>query len=311
MNLPTRFTELIGCERPIQLASMSGIADARLAAAVSNAGGLGMLGVGRRGPDLLEPMIDDVLRATERPVGAGFIVAFLDRDSLALAAERLPVIEFFFGWPDPALVPERCITGWQIGSVAEARAAVDAGCRFVIAQGVEAGGHVRGEVELDELLGATRDAVGDDIALVAAGGIGTADDVERAFRAGADAVRVGTRFVAAVESPAHDRYVELLTESTDTDTELSEAFWVGWPDAPHRVLTSAVDASGDAPDVIGTMPGPDGAERPIPRFFVSPPTHHVDGRVDAMALYAGIGSTGAVDGRVSAAALVDQLVPPT
>ena len=286
---------------------MGGISTAQLAAAVAEAGGLGMLGIGSRGIDVLTAWIDDVLALTSRPVGVGFINEFLDRDAVALAVERLPVIEFYWGWPDPELVADGRIVGWQVGSVDEARAAIDAGCAYVAVQGIEAGGHVRGNVELDELLASTRIALGHDAVIVAGGGVGTAADVRRLLDQGADAVRVGTRFVAATESAAHDRYVELLTEATDSDTELSEAFWLGWPEAQHRVLTSAVEASGEGDDVVGSMPGPDGRRVRVPRFFVSPPTRDFDGFIDAMALYAGTGSTGAVDGRVAAADVVAEL----
>jgi nitronate monooxygenase len=304
----TRFTELVGCEHPVQLAAMSGVADGRLAAAVCAAGGLGMIGVGRRGPADVGRMIDQLRAATDRPAGAGFIVDFVDPGSLELAVARLPIVEFFWGRPDARLVPDGRITGWQVGSVDEARAAVDAGCRYVVAQGVEAGGHVRGSTELLDLVAATRDAVGDEPVIVAGGGIGTASQVRRALRAGADGVRVGTRFVAADESPANDRYVQLLAGATDSDTELSESFRVGWPDALHRVLTSAVEVSGDADDVVGSMPGPDGERRKVPRYFVSPPTREFDGLIDAMALYAGLGSVGAVRGRQPAAEIVAELV---
>jgi NAD(P)H-dependent flavin oxidoreductase YrpB (nitropropane dioxygenase family) len=267
-----------------------------------------MLGVGRLGADALTTMIDEAEAATDRSIGAGFITEFADEAALQVAFERLSVVEFFWGWPDPALVPDGPVVGWQVGSVDAARAAVDAGCRYVAVQGLEAGGHVRGEVELDHLLADVRDALGADIVVAAGGGIGTAGDVRRVLAAGADAVRIGTRFVATHESAAHDRYVELLAGATDADTELSEAFWVGWPEALHRVLTSAVEASGDADDVIGSMPGPGDERRIVPRFFVSPPTRAYDGLIDAMALYAGTGSTGAVTGRQSAAEVVADLL---
>lgn len=302
----TRFTDLIGCELPVQCAAMSGIVTPELAAAVSNAGGLGMLAAGRRGVDVLARQIDATRALTDRPVGIGFIVEFLDRDVLAAAYDALPVVEFFWGRPDPELVDERAIVGWQVGTADEARAAADAGCRYVVAQGIEAGGHVRGEIELDDLVPAVRAAVGDEMAVLAAGAVATAADVRHALDLGADAVRVGSRFVATHESAAHDRYVELLVASGDTDTELSEAFWVNWPDAPHRVLTSAVEASGDGDDVVGHMPGPDGTMRRVPRFFVSPPTRDFTGNIDAMALYAGMG-IGAITGRVPAAELVREL----
>jgi NAD(P)H-dependent flavin oxidoreductase YrpB (nitropropane dioxygenase family) len=243
---------------------------------------------------------------TSQPVGAGLIVEFLDRQILDLVAERLPVIEFFWGWPDAALLPEGRITGWQVGSVDEARAAADAGCSYVVAQGIEAGGHVRGTTPLHELLPAVRQAV--DVAVVASGGIGTAEHVQRALALGADAVRIGTRFVAATESHAHDRYVDALAAAGDDDTTLTELFGVNWPDAPHRVLQSAVTAATAAPDQVGVATVPDGGERAIPRWFVSPPNRTFSGAIEAMALYAGAGSTGAVTGRRPAATIIDELM---
>lgn len=305
----SRFTELVGCDLPIQCAAMGGVATPELAAAVSNAGGLGMLAAGRHSEDLLaQVMATQAL--TDRPFGVGFIVEFLEPEVLAAAYEAVPVVELFWGWPDPELVDDRRVVGWQVGTADEARAALDAGCRYVVAQGIEAGGHVRGEVELDELVPAVRAAVDDSIAVVASGGIGTTSDVQRVLALGADAVRIGSRFVAAVESGAHDRYVELLIAGSGTDTELSEAFWVGWPDAQHRVLTSAVEASGDGADVVGQMPGRDGTMRSVPRFFASPPTREFIGNIDAMALYAGTGID-AITARIPAVDIVaDLMVSP-
>lgn len=305
--MSTRFTELVGCDLPIQCAAMSGVVTAELVAAVSNAGGLGMLAAGRRAADVLRSQIEATRALTDRPFGIGFIVEFLDRDVLAAAYDQLPIVELFWGWPDAELVDARRVVGWQVGTADEAKAAVDAGCRYVVAQGIEAGGHVRGDIELDELVPAVRAAVDDGVAVVAAGAIGTAADARRAMALGADAVRVGSRFVATNESAAHDRYVELLIDSNNEDTELSEAFWVNWPDAPHRVLTSAVEASGDGPDVVGQMPGPDGTMRSVPRFFVSPPTRAFTGNIDAMALYAGMG-IGAITARVPASQVVAELM---
>ncbi len=309
---PTRFTDLVGCRHPVQLAAMSGIATAALAAAVSNAGGLGMIGVGRSTRAAIDATLADIASLTARgggvPVGAGFIVEFLDRELLDAVVDQLPVIEFFWGRPDPALVPAGRVTGWQVGSVDEALAAVDAGCRYVVAQGVEAGGHVRGTIALTDLLPAVRAALDDSISIVAAGGIGTAAHARRAFDLGADAVRVGTRFVAAEESNAHPRYVERLAATNSGETTLTEAFGVNWPDAPHRVLTSSVMAAEQADPVVGAAQLADGSIREIPRWFVSPPTRNVVGDVDAMALYAGEGSTAWVTGPQSAATILSELL---
>lgn len=298
------FTALVGCSLPVQQAGMSRIATPALAAAVSNAGGLGMLGISRRPADLTA-QLDQVAASTDKPVGASFIVPLLDRAAVAEVASRLPVIEFFYGWPDPSLLPTGAICGWQVGTVTEARAAVDAGCRYVIAQGVEAGGHVRATVALADLLPAVRAAV--DVPVVAAGGLGTAAEVRAALDMGADAVRIGTRFVAAREADAHRDYVAALIAAGPSDTVLTDFFSVGWPDAPHRVLASAVAAAERADaDPIATA-RQSGATVTIPRRGSTPPTAATTGEIAAMALYAGR-SVGAVRQRQSAADIVAELL---
>lgn len=305
----TRFTELVGVEHPIQLAPMSRAVTPTLAAAVSNLGGLGMLAMGRSSADVANRQIDDVLALTDRPVGAGFIHLFLDRGAWEAAAERLPMVEVFWGAPDPALVLPGTLVGWQVGTVDEAKAAVDAGCAYVIAQGVEAGGHVRSVVPLDELVPAVRAAI--DVPVVAAGGIGTAADVRRMLLLGADAVRVGTRFVATVESDAHDLYVQRLVDGSAADTVLTERFDVGWPDAPVRVLASSLAAAEAAPDgTVAVMTAADGSTTELPRFTTTPPTHTTTGNLDALPLYAGT-SIDAVQARQTAADVMLELIEGT
>jgi NAD(P)H-dependent flavin oxidoreductase YrpB (nitropropane dioxygenase family) len=197
------------------------------------------------------------------------------------------------------------ICGWQVGSVDEAKAAVDAGCRYVIAQGMEAGGHVRGHVPLAELVPAVRSAV--DVPIVAAGGIGTADAVRTAIALGADAVRVGTRFVATQESYAHPAYIDALVAAHDDDSVLTEAFGVGWANAPHRVLRSAIAAAEAAPtDVVGETVPRGGKPVQMVRFGASSPNRDTTGDISAMALYAGR-SVGAVHGVMTAAEVVAEL----
>src|SRR5205823_5678448 len=106
--------------------------------------------------------------------------------------------------------------GWQVGSADEARDAQDAGCDVIVAQGIEAGGHVRGTTGLLPLLEEVRAAV--DLPLVAAGGIGSGRAMAAALVAGADAVRVGTRFLAATESIAHPIYIDALIRAGADDT---------------------------------------------------------------------------------------------
>jgi nitronate monooxygenase len=300
----TRFTDLVGCRLPIQQAGMSGPATPELARAVAAAGGLGMLGVGRQSPAAVARYVDE-LAGVEGVVGCTMIAPFALPETAELIADRFHVVEFFYDWPDPRRVPVGPIVGWQIGSVDEARAAVDAGCSYVIAQGREAGGHVRGTIPLAELLNGVRAAV--DVPVVAAGGIGTRAAVQAAMTAGADAVRVGTRFVVCRESNAHPEYIDALVAARSEETVLTEAFGVGWPNAPHRVLQSAIDRAEQSPDQVGVTHAADGREVVMPRFGASVPTRDTTGDISAMALYAGT-SVDAVTSRPTAAEVVAELV---
>jgi nitronate monooxygenase len=159
---------------------------------------------------------------------------------------------------------------WQVGSVKEAGAAVDAGCDLLVAQGTEAGGHVRGQVCLLPLLAQVLEAV--DLPVVAAGAISSPRAMAAALATGADAVRVGTRFVATPEANAHPRYIELLLAARAENTTLTTAFSTLWPDAPHRVLGSAI-ARAEA--LVGEVAGEAtlaGATLSIPRFAPMAPT---------------------------------------
>jgi len=311
--MQTAFTELVGCAHPLQQAAMGGVATPELAGAVSRAGGLGMLC--EYGP---EPATERMASALEiagegAPLGMGFFGQWIDTDleTFEVAANWLRVVEVFWSQPDPAVVQRArrsgsALVAWQVGSTDDAEAAEDAGCDFLIAQGVEAGGHVRGTVPRDALLRMVLSHV--RIPVVAAGGIATADDVAAVIAAGATAARVGTRFVATEESSAHPAYIDALCRaSSGEDTLLTTTFSGGWPDAPHRVLRSAVDTA-DAydGDVVGHVVH-EGVRRPIPVFSAAPPTTETEGDIAAMALYAGFG-VGSVDDVRPAADVVKELV---
>ena len=306
--LTTRLTGLIGCRLPLQSAAMPGVTTPAMVAAVSNAGALGMLPTAGVPLPLFEPMLDDVLRATPAPFGINFLIPFLDRDILEAAAPKVRLVEFFYGEPDAALVGvvhrAGALACWQVGSVAEARRAVDIGCDVVIAQGIEAGGHVRGQMTLMTLLPEVLEAV--SVPVIAAGGIGSPRAVAAALAAGASGVRVGTRFVASEESGAHGDYIDALIRSTGEDTILTEAFSVMWPDAPHRVLRSAVERAQALECEIAAETQVGGMAFPVPRLAVPVPTRDTTGHIDAMALYAGQ-SVGAVRRIQPAAEIVREL----
>jgi nitronate monooxygenase len=293
-HVETAFTRLVGCTHPLQQAAMGGVAVPELAGAVAGAGALGMLCEFD-----IAPPLDRIERALSLAMGGSVGMGFFGHwmgDDLATfeqAAHVLRVVEVFWTTPDKSLVDRARRSGdarvaWQVGSAADALAAQDAGCDFVVAQGTEAGGHVRGTTTRDVLLGEILTSV--SIPVVVAGGIANAADVARAIAAGAAAVRVGTAFVATEESGGHPAYINaLLAARSGTDTVLTTAFGEGWPDAPHRVLSSALAAAEAFDgDVVGEAGAPD-ARYPVPRFGVATPNRHVTGHVEAMALYAGTG----------------------
>lgn len=285
MTATRAFTDLVGCRLPIQQASLGGpIATAELAAAVSEAGGLGMLANPSSAAEV-EDRTASARALTAGPIGVGFLIPFVEKEAVDAAASSASVVEFFYGDPDPDLVgaarAHGAIAGWQVGSATEALAAIKAGCDFVIVQGIEAGGHVRGTQTLDDVLAETLAAV--DVPIVAAGGVGTAERFAALLEAGASAVRVGTRFAAAEEADAHPDYVAKLIAASGRDTVLTTSFTAGWPDAPHRVLRSSVDAAERFEEPIVAVLG----DREIPPLAPLPPTGAVEGEVAAMALYAG------------------------
>ncbi len=304
--LRTSFTDLVGCTVPIQLAGMPGIAT--LALAVARAGGLGMLGGGAMPAAQLERALAE-LQEPGAVLGVNFLMPFLDRECVAIAARAVRVVEFFYGEPERTLVEAvhrgGALASWQVGSAAEAAAAVAVGCDLVVAQGIEAGGHVRGQLGLLPLLREVLDTVA--VPVVAAGGIATGRDVAAVLAAGAAGVRMGTRFVAAAESGAHPAYVAALLRAKSEETVLTEAFSVLWPNAPHRVLRSCIAAANACTEEIMGQFDWGGMPMPVERFSVFCPTVGTRGQVDAMALYAGQ-SVGAVCRIEPAADIVRELV---
>jgi NAD(P)H-dependent flavin oxidoreductase YrpB (nitropropane dioxygenase family) len=305
----TSFTKLVGVSAPIQLASMPGICTPDLVAAVADAGGLGMIGAPLMSAPVLEAALEQLSERTDGVFGVNFLIPFLDPDCLSVAARRARVVEFFYGEPDARLVERArefgALVSWQVGSVDEAAAAERAGCDFVVVPGTEAGGHVRGETSLLPLLSKVLDAA--RVPVVAAGGIATARSLAAVLACGCGGARMGTRFLAAAESGAHPGYVKALLAASAADTCLTEAFSGMWPNAPHRVLRSAIAAAEALKeDVIGEVKL---AEQvlPIQRFSVIAPTSTTTGHIDAMALYAGE-SVGNVTSVQPAAAIVSELV---
>jgi nitronate monooxygenase len=221
----------LGLEAPVFQAGMgAGLSMHGLAGAVSAAGGLGT--IGHLEPDGLRREIAAARRITDRPIAANLLLPFA-RDPHFEAASDADVVVTFWGSPR-----RRTSKPWihQCGSVEEAVAAHHAGADAVIAQGAEAGGHVRGREPAAQLLARVREALPDGYPVLSAGGIAEQGDVRARLSAGADAVVCGTRFLMSEESGAHPEYKRRLVDGSET--LVTELFGNGWP-ATHRVLPNA------------------------------------------------------------------------
>jgi NAD(P)H-dependent flavin oxidoreductase YrpB (nitropropane dioxygenase family) len=228
------FLERLGVEKPVVQAGMGGgLAGHKLAAAVSDAGGLGTIGI--VAPDDLRAEIAAVRHLTDRPLAVNLLLPLARRGHFEAASDADVVVTF---WGRPR---RRTSKAWihQCGSVEEALTAREAGADAVIAQGVEAGGHVRGTVPALELLHRIRGAVGGDYPVLSAGGVAEAVDARARLAAGAEAVVCGTRFLMTEESGGHPDYKGRLLGAQET--VLTDLFGVGWP-APHRVVPNAATA---------------------------------------------------------------------
>jgi NAD(P)H-dependent flavin oxidoreductase YrpB (nitropropane dioxygenase family) len=299
--LRTAFTDLVGIRWPIVQAGMGGVARAELAAAVSAAGGLGTIAVAGMPPDVVAAEVRRVRSVTARPLAVNFLLPMLDPQAFdAVLAEGVEVVTLFWGDPRPLVPRLHAIgakVGVQVGSADEAAAAADAGADFVIAQGVEAGGHVRGTTSTLVLVPLVADRV-NPLPVVAAGGIGDARGIAAMVAAGADAAALGTRFILTPEAHVHPRYHAAIRAGRAEDTVLTTLFDVEWPDAPHRVLRTktmlAWEAAGRPP--VGERPGEGDqvstirvgeVSAPVARYSVTPPLRDADGDVDALCFYAG------------------------
>lgn len=220
--------DLRNLQAPVVQAGMGSVARHELAAAVSDVGGLGTIaGVRAR----ISEEVDAARRLTAKPIAVNVLLPFIGPGDIEAAAAADVLVTF---WGQPRRL---AAATWihQCGSVEEAKAAAAAGADAVIAQGCEAGGHVRGTLPALELLEQVRAAV--KIPVLLAGGIVDAAGVKEALDAGAAAAVIGTRFLLSDESRAHPGYKQACIDARET--LVTELFGLGWPDAPHRVIANA------------------------------------------------------------------------
>ncbi|PSP89967.1 2-nitropropane dioxygenase [Halobacteriales archaeon QS_4_66_20] len=332
LELDTRLTRRLDLAVPIVQAPIGSATCPALAAAVADAGGLGMLAITWRGEDATREAVaatlDRIDGTAGDAAGAVGVNIVLDPEAKDVPTEThvdaaldagVEIISLSFGdvapYVDRVHEQGRTLLA-SVGSAQEAREAADAGADVVVAQGWEAGGHVQSEVATMPLVPRVGDAV-PETPVVAAGGIADGRGIAAVLTLGADGAWLGTRFLATQEARVHERYRERVTAADETETVYGTLFDDGWPDVPHRVLENepvrewqaAGEPDGDRPgsdEVVVTTP--DGDE--VTRYEDSLAVPGMEGDVEELPLYAGQ-SAGLTDEVQSAAALVDDLAAET
>ena len=291
----TPVCELLGIEQPIVQAPM--VAVPELAAAVSNAGALGMVTLTWSTP--AGDVVRQTAALTDRPFGGNLIIDSDQHHRLDEALEAgLRIISLF--WGDPTAYVEQVhdaggIVLHTVGSAEEGRQAVAAGVDVIVAQGWEAGGHVRGQVATLPLVPAVVDAVA-PVPVIAAGGIGDGRGVAAVLALGAQAAWLGTRFLLARETPIHEEYRQRLVDAVETDAQwYPDLYDVGWPNASHRALRNSTAEAWEAAGrpALGSRPGegevighfPSGEE--ILRYEPGAPLVGTTGDIEALSMWAG------------------------
>jgi nitronate monooxygenase len=288
---------MLGIDQPIVQAPMAAIP--ALAAAVSNAGALGMVTLTWSAD--AGAVVRETAALTARPFGGNLVLTEDQHPRLDQALEAgLRIVSFMWGDPSGYIKPVHDAGGLvlhTVGSAEEARRSVAAGVDVIVAQGWEAGGHVWGTVATLPLVPAVVDAV-TPVPVIAAGGISDARGVAAVFALGAQAAWLGTRFLLAREMPIHEDYRRALIAAAETDPQwYPNLYDVGWPGSPHRALRNSTarmwDAAGRPPD--GQRPGAGdviahfASGEAIVRYEPAPPMTGTTGEVEALSLWAGQG----------------------
>jgi nitronate monooxygenase len=296
--LKTDLCGVLGIELPIIQAPVGSASCPALTAAVSNAGGLGMLALSWTGESAVRRAIRETRDLTDRPFGVNLVLEWDQRGRLATCLEEgARIVSFFWGDPTPYVKTVHEAGGLvlhTVGGTSEAVAATEAGADVIVAQGWEAGGHVRDTVASMPLVPRVVDAVA-PVPVVAAGGIGDGRGLVAALALGAVGAWIGTRFLLAEEAATHDVYRAAVSEADEAGTVYSSLFDSGWPSAPHRTLRNSTvgawEEAGRSPagqrpgegEVVAT--GPDG--QPVERYEDTIPLPGSSGSVEALAMYAG------------------------
>lgn len=295
-RLHTHLVDVLECNLPILCAGMGGVSRAHLTAAVSNAGGLGCLGMVREHPQFIADQIRLTRKMTQAPFAVNIIPAataprLLEQQLDVILDSGIQIVTLFWD-VYPKIITRLRHHGvtvlHQIGSVQDARTALDAGAHVLIAQGKEAGGHVHGQVGSFTLLSEIVEC--SPIPVVAAGGIGNGQEMLAALDLGAQGVCCGTAFLATQESAAHDYHKHRVLQANAEDTVYSRCFYLNWPEnAPVRTIKNSTvnDFQQLQQQYPNSIVIAKQDEQPIYLFSTDSPLENTKGELEKMALYAG------------------------
>ncbi len=297
-TVSTAFTKLVGVDHPIALAPMAGAVESDLAAAVGNAGGYPIMPFSWSNGDTIEAELASLRAKTDAPFAINLCLDMPQEARLELCLSHRPNAVHFFWGDAGAFVKQVHRAGalviQTVSTADEARRAVEAGVDVLIAQGWEAGGHVRGSVATLPLIPAVVDVAG-SVPVLAAGGISDGRGLAAALCLGASGVVMGTRFLATSESAAHSEYIAKLIAARHSDTlHETDLYNVGWSNAAHRVLRNAVAdrwlAEGRPDNETRHRSGETVAMRgsaPIAAYQSTTPHHTMTGEIEALSMWAG------------------------
>ena len=294
----TTFTEVFGIENPIAQAPMGRSAPPEMAAAVANAGGLGMLGVSWDSLDTMEEKLGVVASLTPHNIALNFCLEFEQRDRIEFALKKGVKVISLFGGDPSEFADEIKAAGAKlivtVGDIDAAKHAVQVGADALCAQNWEAGGHIYSKSGGLSLTPSVVD-VAEGIPVIVAGGISDGRGLAAALALGADGVWLGTRFLLTKESTAHATYKDVLLAAKSAETVTTEMFDRSWPNAPHRVIKNSTynnwveQGKQSGTDRIGftDVIAQDDSDEAHHRYSEAAPQDGMKGDIEAMALYAG------------------------
>lgn len=299
-NITTPLCELLGCKYPILQAGMGGVARSDLVAAVSIAGGFGCLGMVREKPTLIHNEIKAVQNQTDKPFGVNLIPSGtkpeLFNAELDVCIKAKVQTMVYFWDVVPAAIKRAKDAGmtviYQVGSVEDAIAAEKSGADAIIVQGLEAGGHVKGNVSSLVLVPKVVQSV--NIPVIGSGGFSDGASLIAALALGAQGIHCGTAFLATKESFAHKIHKQKIIKAGVADTVHTDAFAINWPkNSPVRVIANEMtDSLGT--QLFGYDPSKMDREeianedgRPIYKWSTDSPLRNMTGDLESLAHYYG------------------------